>query len=107
MRIVRTALFEKAIKKLGASAIELLALEATIASDPERDDVISGLDGARKLRFAMGGKGKRGGGRAIYVIVYHADTAFLLTAYSKAHKSDLTEGDKKVLRPLIKDIRNG
>jgi hypothetical protein len=107
MRIARTALFERAIKKLGASAAEILALEAMLATDPERGDVIAGLEGARKLRFAMGGRGKRGGGRAIYVVVYRVDSVYLLTAYSKSRKSDLTEDDKRVLRPLIKDIRNG
>ncbi len=47
---------------------ELAALEAAIMMNPEAEDVIKAR-GARKIRFAMGGKGKSGGGRAIYVVI--------------------------------------
>jgi len=101
MRIVRTRTFAKALKKLGASADDLDALEMAIAADPQAGDVIPGLGGARKIRFSMTGKGKRGGGRAIYVAVVSHDTAYLLTAYSKAQKSDLTQADKAAIKTLI------
>ena len=101
MRIVRTTVFTKALKKLGASAADLGALEMEIAANPQAGDVIPGLGGARKIRFSMAGKGKRGGGRAIYIAVVREDTVYLLTAYSKAKKDDLTQADKTALKTLI------
>jgi len=53
------------LKKLHATKDEIDALEAAIVANPNAGDVIPGLGGIRKLRFAVGGKGKRGGGRAI------------------------------------------
>jgi hypothetical protein len=75
MKIVRTSLFERSLKKLGASASDLEKLEAEIVGNPAAGDVIQGLHGARKARFSMAGRGKSGGGRAIYVLVVKADTA--------------------------------
>jgi hypothetical protein len=75
MEIVRTSLFERSLKKLGASAADLKRLETEIAFNPTAGDVIQGLGGARKVRFSMAGRGKSGGGRAIYVLVVQADTA--------------------------------
>jgi len=100
VEIIHTRLFAKSLKKLGASKADLTKLEAEIAANPEAGDVIPGLNGVRKIRFAMGGKGKRGGGRAIYLAVVSAETAYLLLAYAKSQKEDLTEDDKKVLREL-------
>jgi hypothetical protein len=90
MEIVRTSLFERSLKKLGASAADLKRLETEIAFNPTAGDVIQGLSGARKVRFSMAGRGKSGGGRAIYVLVVQADTAYLLLAYSKKDQEDLS-----------------
>jgi hypothetical protein len=107
MKIVRTAMFGKSLKKLGASVADLESLEQEIANNPEAGDVIPGLGGARKIRFGMKGKGKRGGGRAIYLIAVRVDTVYLLLAYSKSEKGNLTMADKRTLAPLIEELKNG
>lgn len=63
-----------------------------------------GLSGVRKLRFAMGNRGKSGGGRVVYLLMLPDDTAILLLAYAKNEKSDLTPADRKVLRALLKEL---
>lgn len=68
MQIVRTTPYKKALKKLKASKQEIEALEQEIASNPLAGDVIPGLGGIRKIRFGMAGKGKKGGGRAVYYL---------------------------------------
>ena len=80
MKIVRTRLFDKSLKKLGASAKDLQRLEDALIANPMAGDVIQGLEGARKARFGIGQTGKRGGGRAIYVLVMTDDTAYLILA---------------------------
>lgn len=107
MRIVRTLLFEKSLKKLGASAADLAKLEADIAANPVVGDVIQGLSGARKARFSMAGRGKSGGGRAIYVLVVTADTAYLLLAYSKKVQEDLSAAQRKALAEVVKVLTDG
>ncbi len=107
MKIVRTNFFEKSLKKLGASKADLAKLENEIAANPEAGDVIPGLRGARKIRFGLGGKGKRGGGRAIYVAVITADTAYLLLAYRKSDQADLFEAQRKFIEALIVELKDG
>ena len=55
--------------KLKVTDTELDALETEIAVNPQVGDVIRGLKGVRKIRFALAGKGKRGGGRCIYLVL--------------------------------------
>ena len=107
MEIVRTSLFERSLKKLGASAADLERLETEIAFNPTVGDAIRGLSGARTARFSMAGRGKSGGGRAIYVLVVQADTAYLLLAYSKKDQEDLSTGQRKVLAALVRELTNG
>ncbi|HRQ25796.1 type II toxin-antitoxin system RelE/ParE family toxin [Hyphomicrobium sp.] len=104
MRFVRTKRYEKDLKRIGASDTDALAIETAIAERPEAGDVIKGLHGMRKIRFGVGGRGKRGGGRAIYFLMLADDVALMLTAYAKNEKDDLTEDDKKALRALLKDL---
>lgn len=107
MRIVRTSLFDRSLKKLGASAEDLARLEAKIAANQSGGDVVQGLGGARKVRFSMAGRGKRGGGRAIYVLIVRADTAYLLLAYSKKDQADLSTSQRKVLADVVKELTDG
>lgn len=92
---------------MSASEGDIERLETELASNPAVGDVIQGLSGARKVRFAMGGKGKRDGGRAIYVVVWRADTAYLLFAYSKAAQEDLSNMQREALAAVIREIVNG
>lgn len=104
MKIVRTAVFERSLKKLNATKIEIATLEARLAGDPTAGTVIVGLGGIRKIRFAMGGKGKRGGGRAIYFLLLADDVIFLLLAYGKADQEDLSGRQKKELLDIIREV---
>jgi hypothetical protein len=108
MEIVRTTLFEKSLKKLGASETDLKKLEGAIIANPYAGDVIQGLSGARKIRFGVAKRGKQGGGRAIYILVVDADTtAYLLLAYSKKVQADLSKKQREALETLIQELKNG
>lgn len=107
MRIVRTKRYLKDLKRLRLSEAERAALEFAVASDPLSGDVIPGLEGLRKLRFAMGGKGKRGGGRVIFYLVIADDLAILLTAYAKSEREDLSPDQKKAILAVLKEMKDG
>jgi hypothetical protein len=51
------------------SAAEKDDLFDFIARNPKEGDVISGTGGVRKLRFAIQGKGKRGGGQGYLLLL--------------------------------------
>ena len=55
----------------------------------------------RKLRWAREGMGKRGGARVIYY--YHNEQlpVFLLTAYAKNRKANLSQAERKAMRRLV------
>ena len=58
MKIVRTNRYTKDVKRIGASDADISRLEMEIAATPQAGAVIPGLGGLRKLRFAIGNRGK-------------------------------------------------
>lgn len=61
-----------------------------IASAPLLGVLIRGTGGLRKMRVALPGRGKRGGGRVIYWVHSKGYPAVLLWAFAKNEASDLT-----------------
>ena len=59
---------------------------AGLIASPDMGQVIPGSGGIRKLRFALPGKGKRGGARLIYYWLASKDKIYMLLAYKKAKK---------------------
>ncbi len=90
---------------MGVSEAELSALENTIAANPTAGDVIKGLGGARKIRFAFGGKGKSGGGRAIYVTIQVRNVVYLVLAYAKSAQTDLSHAQRKAVLELLEILK--
>ena len=97
MRLFHTRTYERAIRKL-LSKDARAEMEAAIAAAPRSGSVIGGTGGIRKLRWAVSGQGKRGGIRTIYFHHAEPEVVYLLTAFAKADRDDLTSGDIRVLR---------
>ncbi len=104
VRVFATKTYERAIRKLMSEA-DRHAIEAAIVADPTAAPVIRGTGGIRKLRWAGSGRGKRGGVRTIYFHQSEPETIYLLTAYAKADRDDLSPADKKVLSRLVAAIK--
>jgi mRNA-degrading endonuclease RelE of RelBE toxin-antitoxin system len=107
VKIVRTNRYLKDLRRLGATEAEIARLEVEVVSNPLAGDVIPGLGGLRKLRFGYGGRGKRGGGRAIYFLILVDDVAVMLFAYGKATQEDLTQEQRRAALALIKEMTGG
>ncbi|MFZ1962872.1 MAG: type II toxin-antitoxin system RelE/ParE family toxin [Roseiarcus sp.] len=71
-----------------------------LARNPLAGDLIPGTGGVRKLRWALEGRGKRGGARVVYY--YHSDVMpiFALTAYAKNERADISQADRNDFRRL-------
>ena len=104
MHLYFTRTYERAVRKL-LSEDDRKEMEAAIVAVPDAAPVIRGTGGIRKLRWAGSGRGKRGGVRAIYF--WHAGPAavYMLAAYAKADRDDLTAADRKVLARLVAAIK--
>src|SRR5215472_7203549 len=97
--VIETPEFLVATNKLMAEAERMLLVDY-LAYNPSAGDLIPGAGGVRKLRWALEGRGKRGGARVIYF--YHdADMPlFALTAYAKNDRADLSQQDRNDCKRL-------
>ncbi len=102
---ITTPTFDRLWAAMGLGDEEQRELEMLLLNDPQVGDVISKTGGARKLRKEYGGHGKRGGARVIYVDFVLYDKVFLLLAYPKGVKDDLTEDEKKKIAVGIRELR--
>ena len=90
---------------MGLSDADLVDLEKALLENPQLGDVIEGTGGARKMRIQLEGRGKRGGGRVIYLDVYEKEHLYLLFAYPKNVQENLTPDQKKAIKKIIETIR--
>jgi len=83
-------------------------LQAVLLENPEAGAIIVGSGGLRKVRWALPGRGKRGGARMIYYFCVVKSRIYLLYAYSKSAKGDLTREQVKILAGLMqREVRDG
>lgn len=106
MVIIETPTFTKLITDL-LNDDDYRVLQHTLAANPEAGDVVPGGGGIRKIRFALPGQGKRGGVRIIYYWQKSKDRIFMLMAYVKSKKSNLTTEQTTILKRLAKEIEHG
>lgn len=98
---VRLPIFTKAWEYMGLSDAHLRDLESLILSNPDGGDIIPGSGGARKIRFQIPGKGKRGGARVIYVDFIQIEKVYLITAYPKSEKSNLSPKEINTIKEIV------
>lgn len=101
---VETEVFTRQWSAMGLDDDDLQELESILLENPGAGDTISETGGAKKIRVALEGRGKRGGGRVVYIDVVVRETIFLLTAYAKNVQVDLTKEQKKAVRKVVKTI---
>ncbi len=104
MNLYATRTYERVIRKL-LSEDARSDMEAAIIAAPEAAPVIPGTGGIRKLRWPGSGRGKRGGIRAVYFWHAGPEAVYMLTAYAKVERDDLTATDRKALSRLVTMIK--
>ena len=88
-------------KNMGLTDNDLLRLQQTLLADPKIGKVMSGTGGARKMRFAFENRGKSGSVPIIYVDFEVYEKIYLLTAYAKSEKENLTKEERETLHTII------
>ncbi len=108
--VVETPEFHRQVRGVLTDA-ELKELIDYLAANPDAGDPISRTGGARKVRWAALGKGKRGGARVITFYSGSTVPVFLLTIFGKGEKVNLTMAERnelrKVLGGLVAEYRKG
>ena len=77
-----------------------------IARHPEAGAVVQGTGGVRKVRWAAKGKGKRGGARVIYFFCTPDNPLFLVAAYAKGERENITEADRKLYAMMAAEMKS-
>lgn len=80
---------------------EFLALQLYLVDYPDTGEIVRGSGGVRKMRWAMSGKGKRGGLRIIYYWKQSESEIWLLTLYAKNEAETIPA---HTLRQIAKEI---
>ena len=68
-----------------------------LAANPECGDIVPGGGGIRKVRFAIGSKGKSSGVRIIYYFHNERVPVFLLAVFAKNDQANLTKAETNML----------
>src|SRR5450759_1069407 len=100
MRFVETPVFTKEVRDFLADE-EYRSLQLALLFRPEQGAVIPGSGGLRKLRWGVGGRGKRGGLRLIYYLATEKEIFYMLFVYPKNVQEDLTPTQLRVLSRLV------
>src|SRR5258708_37070145 len=81
-------------------------LEFSISTDPEAHPIIKGTGGVRKARWAGKGMGKSGGIRVIYFYVDSRGVAYMISAFAKNEKANLSPKERNALYDLAKRVKH-
>lgn len=87
--VVETLEFQQQASKIWTDAQRDAFIE-WIALNSSAGDVIPGASGARKVRWAAAGRGKRGGARVIYFHLSEQGVVLLIAVYVKAERSTMS-----------------
>ena len=76
-------------------------LQEALVLRPDRGTIVKNSGGLRKIRWAMEGRGKRGGARVIYYWMSENDQLYMLFAYPKNMQANLTDTQLKKLKQTV------
>lgn len=98
---IELPIFRSRWKAMGLNDDDLARLQRELLEDPKVGSVMQCTGGVRKMRFAFEDRGKSGSARVIYVDFEVYDKIYLITAYPKNEKDNLTKEERNELRQLM------
>lgn len=79
---------------------ERAELVGYLACNPTAGDLIPGTGGVRKMRWGLEGRGKRGGARVIFFFHDMEMPLYLMTAYAKNERENVSQGEINTLQKI-------
>jgi len=102
VELIETSTFTRQITAL-LSDEDYGVFQSRLAANPGFGALIKGGGGIRKVRVAVGSRGKRGGARVIYYWAVRRDLILLLYAYPKNVSADLTPKQVAQFAKVVKE----
>ena len=102
MELIETSTFTKQITALLGDE-DYGEFQSRLARNPQLGALVKGGGGIRKIRVAVGSRGKRGGARIIYYWAVRRQLILLLYAYPKNVTVDLTLKQVSQLARVVKE----
>ena len=99
---IETPFFTKALEHY-LDDDEYAKLQLHLIEHPEAGSIVPGSGGVRKLRWAVAGRGKRGGLRVIYYLRSARSEIWMLTLYGKNVREDVPAHLLKQMKETIDD----
>jgi len=103
IEFIETPIFTRQIKQI-ATDDELKELQRELIESPDKGDLIQKTGGLRKVRMATNAQGKSGSARVIYFLATR-EVIYLIMAYPKNVKDNLTDSEKAQLRKLTQILK--
>jgi hypothetical protein len=103
MQIVETPVFTRRVTEILTDE-EYRGLQSALLVRPDAGNLIVGTGGARKIRWALDGRGKSGGVRVIYFWAATREIILMLLVYPKNEQDTLTDVQKKLLRKVVESM---
>jgi hypothetical protein len=102
--VLETSIFTRRADAL-LNREERAELIAKLASNPTSGELIPGLGGIRKMRFAAGGQGKRGGFRVIWYVMTESQPILALLIYGKNEQANPTPDQRRAMLAVIEGMK--
>lgn len=104
LTFVETPLFTRQIVEF-VSDEDYRAFQRELLADPDRGDLLVGCHGLRKARMALGGHGKSGGARVIYLHLPEHHIFYLFLLFKKSDRANLSKAQRNRLGLLADQIK--
>lgn len=98
---IETNEFTRKWEQLGLTDEELRKLENSILENPQIGKIVKGIGKLRKMRFSLPGRGKRGSMRICYVDFLIQETVYMITAYAKNERENLSQKERNDIKKAI------
>ncbi|MBZ2184513.1 MAG: type II toxin-antitoxin system RelE/ParE family toxin [Bryobacter sp.] len=102
MELIETSFFSKQITEV-LDDEEYRRFQTELSANPTAGALIRGGGGIRKVRVAVGSRGKSGGARVIYYWAVRRDVILLLFAFPKNVAGNLTARQTAQLAKVVKE----
>ncbi len=98
--------FDRKWKQMGFTDDNLKSLQEELTINPEKGDLMRETGGLRKVRVAFEDRGKSGSARVCYVDFAVYERIYLITAYTKNEKDNLSAKERKEVHKLIDILKS-
>jgi hypothetical protein len=104
MPIFRLMPYLRGMRDMGIDEAGMTEIEAEIVAHPTHP-MIRGLKGVRKARIQRPGMGKRGGARVVYYVAIGSDRFYMMAAYAKSERDDLSTEQRRRILTVLESIK--